>query len=382
MKIHCNFKDKLLIRFVLIGFLGIGCSNILSAQIIYEQDFEKGGKFERISGRGGFYYDEGNIKMSAPNSNAVSISSKQKKTGNFAIRYELNRPKGYYKRSETVFGGNGVMHFNKDYWISFDYYRADWKYDSTEDLAPIQIHDVAPAYPDVKTLKECRDGGYKKNSPFFMKTIKDKFQVWAFGGKKLWEGPILHKQWVNILVHFRASKEGDGIVEVWRNGKKLGATAKGANIVKTDLCNNIYGEHGAPFLKLGVYHSEWWTKEITSANPATESDSRMLYVDNVKIGKGSANPFGGTLAVEDENLETTGIQIYPNPTANKINIQFSENQNVESISIYDVLGKEVFARKIDASESKVTLHPNLSKGVYFLKIESDKGEFNKKIIIK
>ncbi len=91
---------------------------------------------------------------------------------------------------------------------------------------------------------------------------------------------------------------------------------------------------------------------------------------------------GSTLATNEFDTNSIAIQIYPNPAVNEINIHFTENQNVESISIYDVLGKRVFTKKIEASESKITLNPNLSKGVYFLKIESDKGMLSEKIIIK
>ncbi len=86
------------------------------------------------------------------------------------------------------------------------------------------------------------------------------------------------------------------------------------------------------------------------------------------------------LSIDEELLNN--LILYPNPTANDINIQFAENQNVESISIYDVLGKEIFTKKVEASETNITLRPNLSSGVYFLKINSDKGQFSKKIIIK
>jgi hypothetical protein len=102
--------------------------------------------------------------------------------------------------------------------------------------------------------------------------------------------------------------------------------------------------------------------------------------DYAKIAHVGKN-YNSTLAT-DEFQNAIDVIVSPNPTANEINIQFSENQNVENISIYDVLGKEVFTKKIESSESKVILHPNLSKGIYFLKMNSNKGKFNKKVIIK
>ncbi len=77
------------------------------------------------------------------------------------------------------------------------------------------------------------------------------------------------------------------------------------------------------------------------------------------------------------------IRIYPNPVKeNQISIQIPQYIKVNGIKIYDVLGKEVFSKKNKSSETKLVLKPNLAKGVYIVKIDSDKGQLSKKIIIK
>ncbi len=374
---HCSFL--LVLFFMLFAFSGIEAQTVL-----YEQDFEKGGDFYTIGGVGVFY-DNKNIKQSG--SSGVSISKEHKKSGNYAIKFDVDRTKGYYRRASIVFNnapGNGAMKFHKDYWISFDYYRSDWKKDSKDkDVGPLDMHDVAPAYPDVQTNISCRPNGgnYYNNAPMFFQSQNGKLRLVSYGGKMLWEGPILYKQWVSLKVHFRASTGADGIVEAWRNGKKLGNTARGANVPAVDKCANKYGAYKRPFLKLGNYHPAWWDKATVDAyiekNGQYESERRVFYMDNIVIAEGDA-----TLAT-DEFQNNKDITISPNPSANEINIQFPEVIKVESIGIYDIQGKEVFTKEITTSEKEITIQPNLASGIYILKLDTaEKGLVSKKIIVE
>jgi len=90
----------------------------------------------------------------------------------------------------------------------------------------------------------------------------------------------------------------------------------------------------------------------------------------------------GTLAT-DRFVDTIDITIFPNPTENEINIQFLETINIEMVSIYDIFGKEVFTKKIQSPDGKLILNPNLSTGLYIIKLNtSEKGSISKKIIIE
>uniref|UniRef100_UPI0035626A7B T9SS type A sorting domain-containing protein n=1 Tax=Seonamhaeicola sp. TaxID=1912245 RepID=UPI0035626A7B len=84
----------------------------------------------------------------------------------------------------------------------------------------------------------------------------------------------------------------------------------------------------------------------------------------------------GTLSVESikGSLNAT-VKIYPNPVSNTLYI--STNQQIESVAIYTLLGREIVfeyrSNQIDVSSFK--------SGIYLLKIETDKGSVAKKIII-
>ena len=81
-----------------------------------------------------------------------------------------------------------------------------------------------------------------------------------------------------------------------------------------------------------------------------------------------------TLGVNTTENELQSI-VYPNPATDKINI--NTNSEVLNVEVYNILGKQIFAseaiNQIDVGE--------FSKGLYLLKIKTEKGVVSKKIII-
>lgn len=69
------------------------------------------------------------------------------------------------------------------------------------------------------------------------------------------------------------------------------------------------------------------------------------------------------------------ISIFPNPTSNKISI-LSNNNEVSLVSIYDINGRTV----LEINNTNTVDISNLSNGMYYLKIKTNSGIVNKKII--
>lgn len=79
-----------------------------------------------------------------------------------------------------------------------------------------------------------------------------------------------------------------------------------------------------------------------------------------------------TLSVNEFTLET--VKLHPNPTTDFINIQ--SNFDINSVEIYSLHGQKVLA-----IENKKTIDiSSLSKGIYFLKVKTVKGEITKKVV--
>lgn len=75
-----------------------------------------------------------------------------------------------------------------------------------------------------------------------------------------------------------------------------------------------------------------------------------------------------TLGIGENDLNA-GFEIYPNPANSLINIS-SKNQTVNSIVIYDILGKRLFSSSNVNSEQVSINISAYSKGMYFLKINN------------
>ena len=86
------------------------------------------------------------------------------------------------------------------------------------------------------------------------------------------------------------------------------------------------------------------------------------------------------------NVPFSNLEVYPNPSRDIFNIEFnSDNIQDVKIKIVDVMGEEVYIEDLREFIGQYTKQVDLSeyaKGVYFLRIMSNKRGFNKKIILQ
>lgn len=99
--------------------------------------------------------------------------------------------------------------------------------------------------------------------------------------------------------------------------------------------------------------------------------STQMSIDNLTIGE-------ATLGLNN-NVKESKLSVYPNPTTSFINIQNNDGEKIESITIGDLTGRTV--KYVDQSSNKINVQ-DLPKGVYLLKIKTDKGFKIEKIIKK
>ena len=123
---------------------------------------------------------------------------------------------------------------------------------------------------------------------------------------------------------------------------------------------------------------EWNGSSLITAEIDTDSDGVLDFEDTCpgtlegetvdSIGCSTAQ-----LSIEDEMLDNS-LKIFPNPTEDILFIK--GNENLISVSIYNMLGKEVLSKmnsnNIDVKE--------LPKGVYIIKISDNVGQINRKFI--
>ena len=89
------------------------------------------------------------------------------------------------------------------------------------------------------------------------------------------------------------------------------------------------------------------------------------------------NLFNSTLS--NNNFDNnTKIDIYPNPVNEILNLDLSNNELIERLSIYDVTGKTVLEIK-DISNHQINVS-SLEKGVYIIDIKTQIGSFKEKFV--
>jgi len=82
------------------------------------------------------------------------------------------------------------------------------------------------------------------------------------------------------------------------------------------------------------------------------------------------------LSINNNNWLCQKIQVYPNPTSDYINISFTNQIEINTVSIYNALGQLVF----DTNKFENIYISELSAGLYYLSINTNKGVVNKTMV--
>ncbi|SDH33970.1 T9SS type A sorting domain-containing protein [Winogradskyella thalassocola] len=91
---------------------------------------------------------------------------------------------------------------------------------------------------------------------------------------------------------------------------------------------------------------------------------------------GAINEFAGNEVLSVPTNEITELSVYPNPATDKVNIV--SNNPIDSIEVYDILGKQVQVLK-GADEVNVS---KLESGIYLFKIRIGNQVETRKIVVK
>ena len=193
--------------------------------------------------------------------------------------------------------------------------------------------------------------------------------------------------------------------ELW----KVNQYASGASVVKSgDDVKNIsemmsFGDALIFGAGNNSQNIELWKSDGTEAgtvllqdiNPSTAqygngSSPKNFFFHNSTLYFSANNGTAGSelwkleqaaLSLEKETInQSAKINIYPNPTSDILNIKV-ENQQIKSLNIYSLFGKEVM-KYTNKTEIKNIDISNLTSGIYLLQLKTDVGLFTKKIIKK
>jgi Secretion system C-terminal sorting domain len=106
-------------------------------------------------------------------------------------------------------------------------------------------------------------------------------------------------------------------------------------------------------------------RSSTSSTTATA----WLMLDNMVV----------STALSVDEFNKSGMSLFPNPVLDFITINNPDNIQINTISVVDMNGRELLNNKYTTTSNTINLS-NLSKGIYFIQLNTDKGILSKKII--
>lgn len=105
-----------------------------------------------------------------------------------------------------------------------------------------------------------------------------------------------------------------------------------------------------------------------------------LYAATYGRGLWRSNLYDESLSVD--NFELNNLILYPNPATNEVNLKWNADEDV-AVRVYNTLGKLMFYSKSVNLANDFKINTSAFKtGVYFVKLNTSKGEITKKLILK
>ncbi|MDD7913916.1 T9SS type A sorting domain-containing protein [Polaribacter ponticola] len=151
----------------------------------------------------------------------------------------------------------------------------------------------------------------------------------------------------------------------------------------TSITELILANNKLIYLNLNNNSNTTLIKVDVTGNP----DLSCIQVDDVDIANNNAdwkkdaiasyNTFCSKTVLNIESYLTESISMYPNPTTTNIQITITNDIMLRTIEIYNSIGKKV----IESNKSLIDLK-SLANGIYLVRVITDKGFINKKLIKK
>ena len=201
------------------------------------------------------------------------------RSGKYSVRFEVRRKLGSY-RSELKLPAEPRLN---ERWYGFSIFvPEDWGEDPAGDIVA-QWHG----------LKD--PGMMRAYPPLALHITGNRWQLavnWDAGKRKTKEearkaarrarlelGPLQRGVWTDWVLHVRWSYRDDGLLEVWKNGRRV--------VDRTGP--NCYNDRRGPYFKIGIYHPSWKRKNAAAFHSQQVIVPRkVIYHDEIRIGGESA----------------------------------------------------------------------------------------------
>jgi hypothetical protein len=170
------------------------------------------------------------------------------------------------------------------------------------------------------------------------------------------------------------SLSGNGqILAIGEIGSTSGSTDKGRT--------RVFENQGGTWIQLGTSIFGESNEDYSGGNISLSADTTTLGInspnnDGNGIDSGHIRVYNLNPILSNNDLLLENIRLFPNPTSNYFKFTNSFNQAITRIDLIDISGKLI--KKFKASE-KYNIE-NITSGIYFVKIRTNKTEVIKKLI--
>ncbi len=223
-------------------------------------------------------FEKGDLSGWHVSGNAPKITTEIVRAGKYAMKSVLDRKRSKISYRTEVSGPGSEV--GKEYWYGFSIYLPDaYKPDNIWEIVA-QWHGV----PDFKLGETWRNPVMALNTSggvWSVSNIWDAKPNTFASGKKVYGGghkydlgPYRTGVWTDWVFHVKWSYEKDGLLEVWKNGKRL-VEQRGPN---------CFNDAKGPYFKMGIYKG-WRNPK----RPSGAVNRRVLYHDEFRMGGADAD---------------------------------------------------------------------------------------------
>lgn len=253
------------------------------------------------------------------------------------------------KAYDNTYGSNGsdfaLMLLNDDIPLSYTPYWCGWNRRNTAVNEGVGIHHPS--------------GDVKKIS-----TFNTRLQNSSYGSNNATHWYVDWAETENGWGIMEGGSSGSAMFNA--NGQIIGTLTGGASgcDVPTQHKYDLYGKMSYHWESNGSSNSRKLKPWLDPAN------SEVNEVYGMDYESGLLNP----------NAENNSLKIYPNPTKDEINIALDQTTIINQIDIFDQAGRKVETHTLSNSTHTLSLK-HLQKGVYTLKITTDKSILTQQIVL-
>jgi len=222
-------------------------------------------------------FEEAKLKGWRGSGNVPAVTRERARAGRYAMKSALDRHRDRVAYRTEVSGPRAEI--GQEYWYGFSVYLPG-------DYVPDRVWEIVAQWHGVPDF----DAGENWRNPVMALFTTSGRWSWVsrwdakrntfesgrrkYGGTQQYDlGAYEREKWTDWVVHVKWSYQGDGILEVWKDGKQV-IDQKGPN---------AFNDAKGPYFKMGLYKG-WRDPK----RPSDAVSKRVLYHDEFRMGRANA----------------------------------------------------------------------------------------------